>query len=106
VSEVRVVAVEGDVDMQSAPALREELRRAVTNEDAGLVADLSTTTYLDSAGVNVLFELAEELNDRQLGFAVVIPEGSLVERVVTLVDLASAAAVHRTVEDARRALEP
>jgi anti-anti-sigma factor len=106
VSEVRVVAVEGDVDMQSAPALREELRRAVSNEDAGLVADLSTTTYLDSAGVNVLFELAEELNDRQLGFAVVIPEGSLVERVVTLVDLASAAAVHRTVEDARRALEP
>jgi anti-anti-sigma factor len=99
-----VVAVEGDLDIARAPVLRDELRRAVSNDDVGLVADLGSTTYLDSAGVNVLFEIAEELGDRQLGFALVIPEGSIVERVVTLVDLASAAGIHRTVEDAVAAL--
>jgi anti-sigma B factor antagonist len=105
-SEVRVFAVKGDVDVARAPALRDELRRSVANDDFGLVVDLSSTTYLDSAGVNTLFEVAEELRDRQLGFAVVVPEGSLVERVIELVDLASAAGVHRTVEDARGALRP
>jgi anti-sigma B factor antagonist len=104
-SEVRVVAVEGDVDISRAPALRDELRRSVSNQDVGLVVDLGPTNYLDSAGVNTLFEVAEELRDRQLGFAVVVPEGSLVERVITLVDLAAAAVIHRTVDDARRALE-
>ena len=66
-NEVRVVAVEGDVDISRAPVLREELRRSVDNHDLGLVVDLSETRYLDSAGVNVLFELAEDLTERQLG---------------------------------------
>jgi anti-anti-sigma factor len=104
VSAVRVVAVDGDVDISRAPVLREELRRSVGNHDLGLIVDLSETQYLDSAGVNVLFELAEELTDRQLAFALVVPEGSLVERVVTLVDLASVAGLHRTVAEATEAI--
>jgi anti-anti-sigma factor len=104
VSQVRVVPIEGDVDIARAPILREELRRSIENDDIGLVVDLSETRYLDSAGVNVLFELAEDLAERQLGFALVVPEGGLVERVVTIVDLAAVAALHRTVEDAREAL--
>jgi anti-anti-sigma factor len=103
-SEVRVVAVEGDVDISRAPVLREELRRSVDNHDLGLVVDLAETRYLDSAGVNVLFELAEELSERQLAFAVVVPEGGLVERVVMLVDLASVAQLHRSVDAAREAI--
>lgn len=103
-SEVQVVSVEGDVDVARAPLLREELRRSLQNHDLGLVVDLSETRYLDSAGVNVLFELAEDLAERQLGFAIVIPEGGLVERVVTIVDLAAVAGLHRTVEDAKSAL--
>ena len=103
-SEVRVFAVEGDVDIARAPVLREELRRSIDNRDRGLVVDLSETTYLDSAGVNVLFEVAEDLSDRQLAFAIVVPEGGLVERVVELVDLASVAALHRSVGEATSAL--
>ena len=103
-SEVRVVEIEGDVDIARAPLLREELRRSVDKHDLGLVVDLSETKYLDSAGVNVLFEVAEDLADRQLGLAIVVPEGGLVDRVVALVDLAAVAGVHRTVDDATRAL--
>lgn len=103
-SEVRVVAVEGDVDISRAPVLRQELRRSVDNHDLGLVVDLSETRYLDSAGVNVLFELAEDLTERQLAFAVVVPEGGLVERVVMLVDLASVAQLHRSVAAAEEAI--
>jgi anti-anti-sigma factor len=103
-SEVRVVPIEGDIDMMRAPILREELRRSVGNDDLGLVLDLSETQYLDSAGVNVLFELAEDLGERQLGFAIVLPEGGLVERVVELVDIAAVAGMHRSVEEATAAM--
>ena len=103
-SDVRVVSVDGEVDISRAPVLREELRRSVANHDIGLVVDLSDTEYLDSAGVNVLFELAEELSERQLAFAIVVPEGGLVERVVTLVDLAAVARIHRSVAEATSAM--
>lgn len=47
-----------------------------------------------------MFEVAEGLGSRQVGLAVVVPEGSLVERVVELVDLGSVVRLHRTVEAA------
>jgi anti-anti-sigma factor len=104
-SDVRVIQLEGDVDLARAPALREELRRSVSNEQRGLVVDLSEVRYLDSAGVNVLFEVAEDLSNRGLRLAVVVPEGSLLDRVIELVDLRAAATVTRTVEAALAAFD-
>ncbi len=103
-SEVRVVALEGDVDIPRAATLLDELRERVANHDLGLVVDLTEVRYLDSAGVNVLFELGEELADRQLAFAVVVPEGGLVERVIDLVNLAAVADLHRTAAAAETAI--
>jgi anti-anti-sigma factor len=92
--EAAVVAWKGDVDLIRAPSLRNELMAAVDNRHAGLVIDLTEVNYLDSAAVNVLFEVAEELRQHQLGFAVVVPPESLVEKVVTMVDLRSVARLH------------
>jgi anti-sigma B factor antagonist len=104
-TEVSVIHLEGDVDLARAPALREELRRGVGNDDRGLLIDLGEVRYLDSAGVNVLFEVAEDLSNRDLRLGVVVPEGSLLDRVIELVDLRSVAVVERTVEAALAALE-
>jgi anti-anti-sigma factor len=97
---VTVIELSGDVDVTEAPRLGERLQAAVTNSDAALVVDLSDVTYIDSAGVNVLFELAEGLRERQIGFALVVPEGGLVERVLVLVDVAAVAQVHAGAEAA------
>jgi stage II sporulation protein AA (anti-sigma F factor antagonist) len=99
-AEVAVVQCEGDVDIIKAPTLRTDLMGAVDNHHAGLVVDLSDVSYIDSAGVNVLFEVADQMRQHQLGMAVVIPEGSLVERVVTIVDLGSVAPIERDLESA------
>jgi anti-sigma B factor antagonist len=104
-SPVRVVELDGDIDLARAPALREELRRGVGNEDQGLVVDLSEVRYLDSAGVNALFEVAEDLAERRLKLAVVVPEGGLLDRVIELVDLRTVARVERSVADAVANLE-
>jgi anti-sigma B factor antagonist len=89
-----------EVEITQAPMLRGRLTQAVENRDLGLVVDLSATEYLDSSGVNMLFEIGEGLAARQLQMAIVMPRGGLVERVVSIVDLGSAIPIHRDVESA------
>jgi anti-sigma B factor antagonist len=49
-----VVEVCGDIDIQSAPLLRDELLRVVRRYGPQLALDLAGVTFLDCAGVNVL----------------------------------------------------
>ena len=101
---VGVARLSGDVDIVQASALRKQLLSAVRNDDLALVVDLSDARYIDSVGVSLLFELAERLTGRQLRFAVVMPEGGLVERVLTIVNLDSVAEVHRDLSGALAAI--
>jgi anti-anti-sigma factor len=97
---VPVARLEGEVDLTRAPTIRVELLRAVENRDHGLVIDLRETTYLDSAGVNIIFELAERLSSRQQLLAAVVPDRAIVERVISLVNMRSILETHRTLEEA------
>ena len=101
---VGVVHLAGEVDIAQAQELRGHLLGAVRNEDLGLVVDLTDATYIDSVGVSLLFELADKLASRQLRLAVVLPEGGLIERVLTIVNVASVAEIHRDVDDALSAI--
>ena len=101
---VGVVSLQGEVDIVRAHGLREHLVSLIRNEDLGLVVDLSEATYIDSAGVSLLFELAERLVERRLRLAVVVPDGGLVTRVLRIVNLKSVAEVHATVGDAVAAI--
>ncbi len=106
---IPVARLVGEVDLTRAPSIRVGLLRAVTNQDHGLVLDLRDATYLDSAGVNVIFELAERLSGRQQRLAAVVPDRAIIERVLTLVNLRSILESHRTLEsalDSIRELEP
>jgi anti-sigma B factor antagonist len=91
---VVVATVSGDLDIVRAPEVRAQLGQVMTNQAFGLVVDLSDTSYLDSAGVNLLFDLAERLENRQLKLAVVLREGSMVAEVARLVDLSSGMSIH------------
>ncbi len=106
---IPVARLAGEVDLTRAPGIRIALLRAVTNQDHGLVLDLRETTYLDSAGVNIIFELAERLSARQQRLAAVVPDRAIIERVLTLVNLRSILESHRTLEeaiDSIRGLDP
>jgi anti-anti-sigma factor len=97
---VGVVSLGGEVDIVQAQDLRERLLGAIRNEDLGLVVDLTDATYIDSVGVSLLFELAERLAERQLRLAIVLPEAGLVQRVLTIVNLASVAEIRPTIDEA------
>jgi anti-sigma B factor antagonist len=101
---IGIARLSGDVDITGASAVREQLLRAIRNDDLGLVVDLTDTRYIDSVGVSLLFELAERLAGRQLRFAVVVPDEGLVDRVLKIVDVGSVAEVHRELGDALAAM--
>jgi anti-anti-sigma factor len=106
---VPVARLSGEVDISRAATIRLELLRALSNLHLGLVVDLREVTYLDSAGVNILFEVAERLAARQQAVVTVIPENALIQRVTSLVNLGSATEIHTNLDDAVasiRALKP
>jgi anti-anti-sigma factor len=49
-----VVGVIGEIDIASAPTLRDELLAAIRRHGARLALDLSSVTFMDCAGINAL----------------------------------------------------
>ena len=98
---VAVVArLSGEVDMTNAAYIGEELTRAVPNDALMLVVDLSATRYLDSAAIELLFELARKLGRRRQELRLALPKDSPLRRVLVLTDVGSAAQIHETVAEA------
>jgi anti-anti-sigma factor len=89
-----VAKLTGEVDMTNAEYVREELTSAVSNDTHALVIDLSGTQYLDSAAIELLFELSRRLGRRRQDLRLVVPQGSPLTRVLTLTDVDSVAPVH------------
>lgn len=52
----RVIQISGEVDMNSAPRLREKLRKTFDMKPNAVIVKLTEVTYMDSAGVAVLVE--------------------------------------------------
>ena len=85
--DVPVATVHGEVDASNAREFGERLHSLVTNRILAMVVDLSGTTYLDSAGINLLFSLGADLHARQQRLAVVVRSGSPVERMIEITGL-------------------
>jgi anti-anti-sigma factor len=98
--DVVVAQVSGEIDLASAPGIGGELAGAVPNRALGLVIDFSGTSYLDSSGVSLVFELAERLQRRQQQLRLVVPEAAPLRRVLRIVDAAGVVPIVATVEEA------
>lgn len=95
-----VARLSGEVDMTNASFVREEITGAVPNDVAAVVIDLSDTSYLDSAAVEVLFELSRRLERRRQRLALVVPQSSPLRRVLTVCDVAAVAQMHGSLAQA------
>jgi anti-anti-sigma factor len=98
--EVVVARLSGEVDLSNATVVGDRLGVAVPNHALGLVIDLSGTTYLDSSGVGLLFDLASRLRRRQQRLALAVPGESSLRRVLGIVDAASAMPIAADVDEA------
>ena len=98
--EVPVARVQGEVDASNVKEIGDRLRSLLSNRSVAMIVDLSATTYLDSAGINLLFMLAEEMRSRQQRLALVVADPSPIARMVSLTGLDRAMPVHPTLPDA------
>ncbi|MEA2419763.1 MAG: hypothetical protein QOE60_1969 [Thermoleophilaceae bacterium] len=95
-----VARLSGEVDMTNAARVREQLLDAVPNDVLALVIDLDDCRYLDSAAIEVVFDLARRLARRRQELRLVVPDSSPLARVLVLTDVNSVAPVHATLEAA------
>ena len=95
-----VARVAGELDMSNCAPVREDLSRAVSADADGLVVELSQAGYLDSAAIELLFELARRLGRRRQELRIVMPDDSPLRRVLELTDVRAVAPVHPTLEAA------
>jgi anti-sigma B factor antagonist len=98
--EVSIAAIEGEIDTSNVHEVGARLRGLLTNRSTELVVDLTETGYLDSAGINMLFELAGELANRQQRLRIVVPAGTPTLRMLTIAGLVGTIPTHETRADA------
>jgi anti-sigma B factor antagonist len=95
---VAVVALEGDVDLQSSPSVRQQLLACFENHTR-VVVDLSGVTYIDSSGVASLVE-AFQVARKKSGTFSLVNVSSAVMRVLSLARLDRVFSIHPSVEAA------
>jgi anti-anti-sigma factor len=99
----RVAKLTGEIDISNADKVTNALTR-MPNTLHGLVVDLTELTYLDSAGVRMLYELGKRLSLRSQSLVVVSPSGRPPRRVLELTGVPERVRVVETLGEANEAV--
>jgi anti-sigma B factor antagonist len=89
-----VVSLEGEVDLYTAPELKQELHRLVGEGAKRIVVDMTSTTFIDSTTLGVLLSVVKRVRPEGGAVVLVCPdrnvkrifEITLLDRVFTIVD--------------------
>src|SRR3954470_4533760 len=95
-----VVSIVGEVDISNASDIGSTLEGSVPQRALGLILDLSRATYIDSAGVHLLFRLGGRLTRRRQQLRVVVPDTTPVYKIVNLAGLGWTVPQDRSVDEA------
>jgi anti-sigma B factor antagonist len=91
---VVIAVIDGEVDASNAADIGGRLRSALSNRSTVLIVDLTPTSYIDSAGINLMFELAGDLRERQQALQLVVPADAPIARAVGITGLDAAVPTH------------
>lgn len=105
---IRVIAVRGELDLSTAPALEGPLDEAIAAGDASLVVDLSECEFIDSTGIALIVRAWQQL-DRAAdgdgtGRVVICSDNDQVRRVIEITGLELSISIHGTRDEALAAL--
>ncbi len=94
-----VVRLPPEVDLATAPALRDEMLAAVNRDSAHLVLDARGVRFMDSSGINALVRVRERVGALD-GSLHVVSDGQQVRRVLQITRLAEHVGLVRTMDAA------
>jgi len=87
------IAVSGEIDLGNAAAFESELRAAIADQPRAISVDLTDLSYLDSAGIRILFVLASLLKPLRVMMKLIVPLDSPIRRLIELSGLGSLASL-------------
>jgi anti-sigma B factor antagonist len=101
---IAVVNVQGEVDVYTAPRLREELHRSLDQGSHKLVVNLADVAYMDSSGLGVLIGALKRAREEN-GDLVVAAPNARIARILEVTGLSKIFNVRDTVDEAVTALK-
>jgi anti-anti-sigma factor len=99
VERVAVVSASGELDMLTAPQLRDAVQSALSKNPSGLIVDLTHVDFLGSAGMQVLMEAHNQTGGTETRFAVVA-DGSATSRPLKITGIADLIDLFSALDDA------
>lgn len=87
------ITLSGEIDLANAAVVEDEIRSAVAYQPSAVSVDLTGLTYLDSAGIRILYGLASRLRALRVGLELIVPLGSATRRLIELSGFESMAAL-------------
>jgi anti-anti-sigma factor len=102
---VVVAAISGEIDSSNATDLRLALSEKLPSSATALILDLTATEYLDSSGIQLLFELGRRLSARRQRMRLVVPGTAPMRRVLELTAVDSVAPMDPDLKTALRELD-
>src|SRR5262245_13362461 len=79
-----LVHIIGEIDLSNAGQIMDDIRESVPSHASHVVLDLSDTQYLDSAGIAMVFRLAERLRYSRQELRLVVPADAPIRAVIEL----------------------
>jgi anti-sigma B factor antagonist len=100
-----LLAVEGELDVATAPRMIAALNDAFAELSLPLVVDLSSVDFMDSTGLALLMNAHRRVKRRGHGFAIVCPGGPI-SRVFEIADMVESLHVFPDRASAEAAAKP
>jgi len=97
--DIPIVAVAGEVDVYSAPALKDKVTELIASGASTLIVDLSGVGFLDSTGLGVLVE-ARTATTEAGGTLPLVCSQERILKLFTITGLDGVFTIHPTVDDA------
>jgi anti-sigma B factor antagonist len=97
---VAIARLEGEIDHANGERVGRQLERTLAESESGLVVDLTSVEFLDSAAISAFFRLARLAGEQERWFGLVVPAGSMVDRVLRVVALDEVVPLSHDLDDA------
>ncbi len=97
---VLLARIAGEVDASNADALGQALLARIPNTASGLILDMSAVTFLESTGIQLLFDLGSRLASRRQRFCTVVPPDSEILRALQMASFESQVTIYADAEEA------
>lgn len=94
-----VVTVKGEVDVYTAPKLKDELLGLIEEGKNQIVVDLEGVEFMDSSGLGVLVGALRRLKEREGTLALVCTKGPVL-RILSITGLNKVFPVYQSVDEA------